>query len=139
MKPFLLLLVLLLTSISAQSKPPIFLYLDGSGNTYELKGNEMAYYPGDTENSVIGIYHGYSKKVAVSEEEKKQLIEVYERALKAEDQQQENRVAGTGMVIRTKKAKKKEVVLKSDSAIKSEIEGILEQIMAKTCPAVEEK
>lgn len=121
-------LVLLSTTIFAQN----YAYLDGSANKYELIGDSLEYNPVRPENSSSGEYSGGEyKKVIVTAEEKKALKTVFEKAIKAKDEQQENRAMMTGMVIREKKKKSKTIILKSNSIVKKEIEELLTKVISK--------
>lgn len=125
---FTISLVLLGINLFAQN----YVYLDGSGNKYELIGDTLEYNPVKKENSSSGEYSGGEyKKVKVTSEQKKQLKAVFEKAIKAKEEQQENREMMTGMVIREKKKKKKEVILKSNSIAKAELEKLLKEVLYK--------
>lgn len=121
-------LVLISTSLFAQN----YAYLDGSANKYEWMGDSLEYNPVKPENSSSGEYSGGEyKKVSVTAEEKKLLKAAFEKAIKAKDEQQENREMMTGMVIREKKKKSKKVILKSKSTSKTELEKLLKEVLSK--------
>lgn len=123
-----LLLILMSTSLFAQN----YVYLDGSGNKYELIKSELEYTPVKKENSSSGEYAGgFQKKVSVTSEEIQIVKAAFEKAIQAKTEQQENREMMTGMVIKEKKKKKTEVILKSNSEAKKELEEVLQKLISK--------
>lgn len=125
---FVLLLFLYGTDVFAQN----YTYLDGSGNKYEWMADGLSYVPVTPEKSSSGEYSGGNpKKVGVSSEEVKLLKAAFEKAIKAKNEHQENREMMTGMIIRTKKKKESNFILRSDSASKKELEELLKKVMAK--------
>jgi hypothetical protein len=125
---FSLLLILMSTSLIAQN----YTYLDGSANKYELNGTNLEYTPVKKENSSSGEYSGgVQKKVTVTSEEIKLVKAAFEKAIKAKTEQHDKREMMTGMVIKEKKKKKTEVILKSDSVAKKELEELLKKLISK--------
>ena len=55
----------------------------------------------------------------------------FEKAIKAKTEQHDKREMMTGMVIKEKKKKKTEVILKSDSVAKKELEELLKKLISK--------
>jgi hypothetical protein len=125
---FSLLLILISTSLFAQN----YAYLDGSGNKYELIKGELEYNPVKKENSSSGEYSGgVQKKVTLTSDEISLLKDTFEKGIKATSDHQENREMMTGMIIKGKKKKSTNVILKSNSAAKKEIEELLKKLISK--------
>lgn len=119
-------------TFSAESKTCIYSYIDGSGNKYELIGDSLHYTPVKKENSSSGEYSGgVAKTVKVTAEESASLKSMFEKAIKTEDQQQENREMGTGLVVRQKGKKETSVILKMSAAAKIDLEQTLKKVLSK--------
>ncbi len=105
-----------------------YIYADGSGNQYVIKGNYFKYDPIEPHESSSGIYSGgepVEKKI--SGEQQKQLAELFQKAMEAQNDHQIDRTKGSGLVRINSKEETKKIILK----FRSDTQQILEQFLTK--------
>ena len=103
-----------------------FSYYDGSGNAYMIHEGHFKYEPVTPESSSSGIYSG-GEAVArkISEVELSTAKRLFEGAVSAVDQHQDDRAMMTGLVVLARGSDTTRVVLKPGSSKKAELENFL--------------
>ncbi len=108
-------------------------YSDGSGNNYKIGHSgeySFEYIPVKPEHSSTGEYDGgnpVSKNV--TDKDLKNISAVLDAALHNSSIHIQNRVKGSGLIIRNQSGKEIVVVIRPDSEEKSEIEKTLSELM----------
>lgn len=104
-------------------------YIDGNGNIYKIIKEKdefmIEYIPVKIEESSSGLYSGGEHQIKKIEKSKyNSIIAIVKAAVKSNDFY-ENREKGTGLLILFINSEQKELILKSNSKYKKEIEDAL--------------
>ena len=108
-------------------------YSDGSGNTYKMGysgENSFEYIPVKPAYSSSGEYDGgnpVSKNIPAIEMNK--IVEALNTAIKNPSVHIQNRIKGSGMIVRKQNDVELVIIIKSDSAEKDLIETILKELI----------
>jgi len=121
-------------SVFSQTKKTVvvyYMYSDGSGNDYRITPGKLAYEPMTKERSSSGNYSGGDPKtVSIDEKTFKQLAKLFEDAMLAKNQHDENREMTTGLVMKKKGDKTiKQAILKPGAEYITKIETTLSQLL----------
>lgn len=122
-------LIILSLLISLAGGAQVYLYSDGSSNSYLVTPEKIAYTPVKKESSSSGAYSGGEEKsVKLTAKQFEKLKSFFEEALKQPGFQNSKREMGTGLIHKSDKSGK-EVVLPSEAPLKEKIETYLKQLV----------
>lgn len=112
----------------------LYTYSDGSGNTYRIGAASIKYDPVMPMESSSGIYSGGDPvDIAISAEQRQQLIDLFELAFKNRTFRIDKRTLGSAEIRRTiinedSEEEVKQVIIAMRSPEKSKIESLMEQL-----------
>ena len=109
-----------------------FSYFDGSGNGYTIHNKDFKYKPVTPERSSSGTYSG-GKPVSrlLTEEELANALKLFQNAISAKDEHQDDRAMLTGLVVVSTGADTTRIVLRPGSPKKIELENFLLKLKSK--------
>lgn len=111
---------------------PHYEYADGSGNRYIVSDTTLRYIPVRPEGSSTGMYSGGEPfEISLSAGQIRELQQVFENAIAAQQSHTKDRAKMTGLVIKSTQSDTVSVILKSNAPEKETLENALNRFKLK--------